>query len=208
LLDRSADAPLPIYPRSSSSLGALSLVFAPARWQLTAKTPDPIHERWRASVCVGAGAALFREPGSASTMYTRLATHGPHPYLTHPLLSLGLDPRPSLLRHTHSYLVPFPSPPPAPFRLPLVPTHHTRLDATPSSPLSFPLASSQPCVSLTYTCAYDCTLFLSPISLHTYISATNPISDTSNESIVFFVRLSSCLNVPHHRQRLQSIQFN
>jgi hypothetical protein len=198
--DRSADATLPSYPRSSSFLGALSLVLAPARWQPTAQTPDPTHQRWRASVCVGAGAALFREPGS---VHTQLAKHGPHPYLTHSLLSLG--PRSF---GTHTYLGSFPSPPPAPFCLPLVPTHHTRLDATPSSPLSFPLASSQPYASLTYTCAYDCMLFPSPISLHTYISAANPISNTSNEYIVFFVRLSSCLNAPHHRQRLQSIQFN
>ncbi|KAJ7882366.1 hypothetical protein B0H14DRAFT_3755568 [Mycena olivaceomarginata] len=68
-LDRFAVAPLPMHCRSSS-FGALSLVLAPARCQPTAQTSDPIHQRWQASVCVGAGAALFPEPGSASTMYT------------------------------------------------------------------------------------------------------------------------------------------
>jgi hypothetical protein len=199
LLDRSADAPVPVYPRSSSFLSALSLVPAPTAGNPLRKPQIRfINAGGRLSALVRA--RLCSASPALPARFTHSAGNVPAPSLPYTLFA-----RPSLLRHTHSYLVSFPSPPPAPFGLPLVPTHHTRLDATPSSPLSFPLAS---CASLTYTCAYDCMLFLSPISLHTYISTTNPISDTSNNSIVCFVRLSSCLNALHHRQRLQSIQFN
>ncbi|KAJ7346073.1 hypothetical protein DFH08DRAFT_1007920 [Mycena albidolilacea] len=123
---RSADIPLPIHPRSSSFLGALSLVLAAARWQPTAQTPDPIHQLWRASVCVGAGTALFREPASASTMYTLGWQHtGPIPTLhtrcspsasalvpcsfgTHTLISSPFPPRllPPSVSHSSPHTTP------------------------------------------------------------------------------------------------------
>ncbi|KAJ7315711.1 hypothetical protein DFH08DRAFT_971741 [Mycena albidolilacea] len=192
LLDRSADAPLPIYPRSSF-LGALSLVLAPARWQPTAQTPDPIHRLWRASVCVGAGAALFREPASASTMYT-LGWQRTGPI---PTLHTRCSPWASALVPC-SFVISCPF---LPHLLPPSVSHsspHTTPDST-LRPRPFPSLPLSPTHHLLIR-AYNCMLFPSPISLHTYIS----ISDTSNESIVFLVRL----NAPHHRQRLQAIQSN
>ncbi|KAJ7876916.1 hypothetical protein B0H14DRAFT_3436375 [Mycena olivaceomarginata] len=164
LLDRFADAPLPVYPRSSSFLSALSLVLAPAAGNPPRKPQIG---------CINAGGRLSASararPYSTSTALRARCTHsvgnGPHPYLT-PVA----PPRPrpsSLAPSAHTLLSRAISlPASCPLLSPTRSHTHTRLDATPSSPRSFALACSQPYPSFTYTCAYNCMLFPSPISLH------------------------------------------
>ncbi|KAJ7882348.1 hypothetical protein B0H14DRAFT_2703594 [Mycena olivaceomarginata] len=167
LLDRFADAPLPVYPRSSSFLSALSLVLAPAAGNPPRKPQIG---------CINAGGRLSASararPYSTSTALRARCTHsvgnGPHPYLT-------------------------PVAPPRPRPSSLAPSAHTLLSPLPILYLHLRL---------------QLYALPEPYLPTSYISAASPISDTSNESIVFFVRLSSCLNASRHRQRLQSIQFN